>query len=281
MDEANDSTTANASSRATLDEPRPEQPDHAVGDYPKASPYRARTVMYHVIGAACEFAVLAWAVAWIVSHASLPGSGVALLAGAAVGLFVADAISGILHWMFDTWFFPAHPLFERMVLIVREHHLAPLAMFKYPFYHDAGMLSWIMLLVTGPFLIPTLCAAGAPSLFALAAVGATVVTSLCVVFMLEFHKCGHRRSAPGVRRLLQRCHLVLDPRHHAQHHRAPYTEKYCIVTGWANPVLDDIGFFRGLERLINAWTGAVPRQSDRDFMARYGRTPRRDARVEG
>jgi len=48
-------------------------------------------------------------------------------------------------------------------------------------------------------------------------------------------------------RLLQRTRLVLAPTHHQVHHTKPFNMHYCITNGWLNPLLNKIGFFRGME----------------------------------
>ena len=60
----------------------------------------------------------------------------------------------------------------------------------------------------------------------------------------------------------QRWGLILSPTHHAQHHAHPYDDYYCITTGWVNPLLVRIRFFRHAERLISAVTGMKPRADD-------------------
>ena len=49
---------------------------------------------------------------------------------------------------------------------------------------------------------------------------------------------------------LQRAGLILSPEHHAIHHAAPHDRHYCITVGWMNPMLDKLGFFRGLEAVV-------------------------------
>jgi ubiquitin-conjugating enzyme E2 variant len=48
-------------------------------------------------------------------------------------------------------------------------------------------------------------------------------------------------------RWLQSTRLVLRPDHHQIHHTKPFNMHYCITNGWLNPLLNKIGFFRGLE----------------------------------
>ena len=61
-------------------------------------------------------------------------------------------------------------------------------------------------------------------------------------------------------RCLQRCGLTLSPARHGRHHLAPCTVAYCISTGWLNPLLDGVGFWRGLEWVVSRLTGADPRE---------------------
>jgi ubiquitin-conjugating enzyme E2 variant len=56
--------------------------------------------------------------------------------------------------------------------------------------------------------------------------------------------------------------MILSRQRHALHHRAPCVERYCITTGWLNPVLDRVAFWRTLERGVTRATGAVPRAGD-------------------
>jgi ubiquitin-conjugating enzyme E2 variant len=80
----------------------------------------------------------------------------------------------------------------------------------------------------------------------------------------QIHKWAHlpaEKLSPTLR-ALQRGNLILSPEHHDRHHAEPYLSHYCITVGWMNPVLDGLGFFRGLERVLSAVTGAVPREAN-------------------
>ena len=62
---------------------------------------------------------------------------------------------------------------------------------------------------------------------------------------------------------VQNAGLLVSRKAHGAHHKAPFEGNYCIVSGFWNPLLDqagsDDGFFRRLERLVHATTGAEPR----------------------
>jgi ubiquitin-conjugating enzyme E2 variant len=243
------------------------------GEPPKA--YSKGDIANHLAGGISNALFVGLNIVWLVRHGGeAPTTALALAFGTAAGLFYADFVTGLLHWAFDTWFGESNTFVRRMVLMVREHHYAPQAMFKYPWHHDAGILSWLALLLSAPIALPVTLRAGPASFGGVASVTACVVMSVCVVFMLEFHKYGHSRPCRGFLGLLQRCHLLLGPRHHGRHHRAAHDSHYCLINGWANVVFDGIGFWRILERTIRWLTGATPRADDLVWMARY--RPERD-----
>ena len=76
----------------------------------------------------------------------------------------------------------------------------------------------------------------------------------------EFHKWTHAPApdVPRVARWAQRRGLILTPREHGLHHRAPFDRRYCILTGTCNRLLDDRRVFRRLEHAIYRATGAEP-----------------------
>ena len=74
-------------------------------------------------------------------------------------------------------------------------------------------------------------------------------------------------------RLLQKGHLLITPKYHARHHSRAHDDNYCVLNGWMNPLLDRTGFWRGLERVVHAVTGAVPRASEEEWWARFREDP--------
>jgi ubiquitin-conjugating enzyme E2 variant len=56
--------------------------------------------------------------------------------------------------------------------------------------------------------------------------------------------------------------VILPATHHQGHHTGQHTSRYCITTGWLNPLLDRIRFFRAFERAIQAIFAFEPREDD-------------------
>jgi ubiquitin-conjugating enzyme E2 variant len=150
-----------------------------------------------------------------------------------------------------------------MVILVREHHIAPQRIFRYPFWHDSGILSWFALLVAGPPIAVALLTPGiAAGVRSGLAVGG-VTLSLLVTFMLEFHKVGHRLHPGRTVATLQRLHLLLSAEHHlVGHHTGLHDRNYCLINGVADRTLGRLGAFRLMEWVVWRLTGAVPRQND-------------------
>jgi plasmanylethanolamine desaturase len=176
--------------------------------------------------------VLGAVLGWKVLQAVALGSAGWVVVAAAVGLVAADLLSGLVHWAFDTWGSPSTPGVGRTFIVpFRIHHSDPQDITHHGFIATNGH-------------------------------NCLAAVSLGTFGTNQFHKWAHQPQVSPAIAWLQRHHLVLNPEHHEVHHTRPFDQHYCITTGWLNEPLRKVGFFRGLERLISAATGAVPRRDD-------------------
>ncbi len=68
-----------------------------------------------------------------------------------------------------------------------------------------------------------------------------------------------KSELPALVVALQDSNVLISRKMHGAHHKPPFDGNYCIVSGLWNPVLDNSGFFRQLERACHTWTGVEPR----------------------
>jgi len=198
------------------------------------------------------FPIAAGALSWRVWGA-FQGSYALLLAAALTGYLASDFLSGVFHWFFDTWFSPDTPFIGRaFVRTFREHHVDPDAICRHDFVETNGsnMLAGSFVMACG------LCAE------ADYAAGALLSSGLFLSVTSQIHKWAHAQRVPRLVGWLQRRGIILSKKAHDVHHRAPYDKAYCITSGWLNPLLRRLDFFRALERLIHGVTGALPRRDD-------------------
>jgi hypothetical protein len=229
-------------------------------------------VISNAVGIALNGGVTAWGALWLALHwGPVRPTWYALVPAVLIALFLADFVSGLLHWTFDTWLSEDTPMLRRVVLVVREHHVYPQHIFRYVLRDEAGTSAWPSLAYTVP-AIGGITLLGSPdSVLGYCAVLVTVIVSTLTMFMLQFHKLGHRKSESAVVRTLQRMHLLMSPQHHGRHHRDNHDVKYCLINGWADHVMDFIGFWRGAEWTIRALTRVAPRANDVVWMNDYRR----------
>jgi len=212
------------------------------------------------IMALLTFTLLFGVVMWMLVQAA-PGRVWMLVAGAVLSLLVMDFMSGLVHWFADTWgtskWFILGPTLIRSF---REHHVDRFAITRHDFIETNGATALVAL----PPLIGALLLRGSlqhDALFFAASLLGFI--SLWALFTNQFHKWAHMGRPPAVILALQKRGIVLSIPHHAEHHRGEFDQSYCITTGWLNPLLNRVQFFRRLEALITGLTGAEPRTEDK------------------
>jgi hypothetical protein len=187
----------------------------------------------------------------------------------------ADLLSGLVHWMGDTWSTPSARFFgPALIRPFREHHVDEKAITRHDFVETNGNNC----LVSMPGAVLSLLI---PLDQGWLGVFASVFQAALVLWVLmtnQFHKWAHLDSPPGWIAFLQRWHLILPPEHHAVHHAAPFNRYYCITVGWMNWPLQVIRFFPAMEWLISSLTGALPRQDDIGQVAAMELAPTQESR---
>lgn len=173
-------------------------------------------------------------------------------------LFIADFLSGVMHWAFDTWgsskTFLVGPLFIRPF---REHHVDEKSITHHSFIQagTSGTVTVIPVCII-VLLVPfTSSFAYSLSLF-------FFFISVFIFFTNQIHKWAHMDTPPRIIMFLQDIHILLPREDHHVHHIEPFTQSYAITTGWTNPIFTKLKFFRHLEKIITKVTGAIPRVDD-------------------
>jgi ubiquitin-conjugating enzyme E2 variant len=152
------------------------------------------------------------------------------------GLVCADLVSGLVHWLCDTFLAETTPVIGRtFIRPFREHHRDPLAITRHGFFELCGNNA---LAVLGPVLLAALDASPAtsPATFALRAF--VLLFALAVFLTNLFHQWAHAPALARPLRRLQASGLILSPGRHAEHHRGDFSRAYCVTTGWLNAPLD-------------------------------------------
>ncbi|KAL7556367.1 hypothetical protein ACA910_006293 [Epithemia clementina (nom. ined.)] len=222
------------------------------GDSTETEPYQQWMV-------ALTFAGHAWFLLNAIQSMIVMAQGnIALAAGQAfvltfVSWVLADFGSGVLHWSVDNYGNGKTPIMGSIIAAFQGHHSAPWTITERAFCNNVQKLCI-------PFGIPTMAViqflAGGPGLVT------WFFTTFCIFEILsqEFHKWSHQlpSETPGWVNFLQKVGLSVGRKPHAAHHLAPFEGNYCIISGVCNDTLDELGFFRRIERLIYHMNGVEP-----------------------
>lgn len=190
------------------------------------------------------------------------------------GIAFADLVSGVVHWLGDTWGSESLPwIGPRLVRPFRVHHVNPRDFLRRDLLDTNGDVAAVIAVVLAlALLLPVEGAAGSAfGVFLVAAALAALPTN-------QVHQWAHREDPPRAVAWLQRRGVLLGRAAHARHHRAPQRESYCIATGWLNGPTNQLRFFETLERVVTRITGAEPRHDDLRFQ-QASRDPRSQPRA--
>jgi ubiquitin-conjugating enzyme E2 variant len=168
----------------------------------------------------------------------------------ALCFLVADLLVGAVHWFEDSYGSPAWPLIGASIIAPNLlHHAKPRAFLANSWWKSADLQ-----VVAGVAVLVGAWLCGVFSAELLLVVALAVNAN-------EFHRWAHRTRAENGRLVtwLQDWKLIQGRAHHGRHHGGQRNTSYCAITAWVDPLLDRIGLWRGLERLIRRITGVLPR----------------------
>ena len=164
-------------------------------------------------------------------------------------LLAVDLLTGVLHWAEDTWTAPdASALLDAWIVRDNiEHHRKP-GTIRAGTYWTTNRVCIVLALVVACVL----------ALFHVHAWQAYLIVALSSQSN-QIHLWAHSANAPFPVRWLQRLGILQSRAHHGRHHVRPYAVRYCTVTNYLNPALDEVGFWRGLEWLLERCGATVQR----------------------
>jgi ubiquitin-conjugating enzyme E2 variant len=182
--------------------------------------------------------------------------GAALLAAVLLGLVTADLVTGVVHWLCDTFFAEDTPILGRTVIAAfREHHVDPAAMTRRAFLRvsNSNVIGSTALLaaLSGLRLVSDEPPSAVADVWVASTASAIMATN-------QIHKWAHEQSVPAAVARLQRLGMILSPTEHARHHAGDHSRAFCVTTGWLNPLLDGARVFAACERAV-----AIMRRSPR------------------
>lgn len=190
------------------------------------------------LGSITAFAVLAaWASWRLVAQTQWLFLAVLIFAVPA-GWFAADLLSGVSHWVLDSFGSARTPLLGPLLIRpFREHHDDPVAVTR---------LDWVAMngttcLIALPFLAAAcvLTLEAWPSILGQALL---LFMSLGALLANQCHKWLHmdESATPAAVRWAQANGLMLPREHHRRHHTPPFDSHFCMSSGWLNAFLDGL-----------------------------------------
>ena len=190
----------------------------------------------------------------------MPGTliDVAWIAFQAIGIvLLVDIIAGAAHWAEDTFWSEDSVIVGRLFIRASVVHHSQTGANAFLDKHWAE--SSRGLLVSAPTLLLLAWFLGILTW----QVWLFIIVGAC---SQQVHRFSHTPTyrTPAFVRWLQRYHVIQRPAEHWNHHRGDGNTHYCVVTPYTNPLLDRIGLWRGLERVLVPVFGAPRREDLRD-----------------
>jgi plasmanylethanolamine desaturase len=170
----------------------------------------------------------------------------------AVGaVLIADFFSGLVHWAEDAYARKDTPIIGKWIGEANiEHHVKPRAFVSRGWWASSWDLALAgVLVVAGAWWLKLL----SWHVWLFAAVSANAN---------QIHKWAHSAPHENGRFVtwLQKLKILQTQRHHAKHHSGKKDSHYCSVTNFLNPILEELEFWKHLERFNEKFLGLKRRQ---------------------
>ena len=175
---------------------------------------------------------------------------VVTIVGVPIAWVLADFVSGLIHWLADTYGAADTPVVGTwLIKPFRQHHLYPRDICTYHFVATIGNSCTLAApLQAGLFYLLL-----SDEEVSITKAGLAFVVNLFTIAMVAtnvLHKWAHAEKTNWLISRLQRSRVFLSPSHHHLHHTKPFDSNYCITNGWLNPLLERIKFFRRLDSVL-------------------------------
>ncbi|KAL5804135.1 hypothetical protein ACOSQ3_030935 [Xanthoceras sorbifolium] len=169
-----------------------------------------------------------------------------------IGYILADLGSGVYHWGIDNYGDASTPIFGSQIEAFQGHHKWPWTITRRQFANNLHSLARVITFTVLPLDI--LC--HDPTVQ-----GLVGVCSGCIMFSQQFHAWAHgtKSKLPPPVVALQDAGVLVSRSQHGAHHRPPYNNNYCIVSGIWNEILDKHKVFEALEMVLFFKLGVRPR----------------------
>jgi len=201
-----------------------------------------------------------------------------IILGFICGLLFSDFMSGLVHWGADTWGNLEWPLVGKtFIRSFREHHVAPSAMCNHDLIETNGdnfmLVAYPLYSLCRTDVLRNSSDGITPPWFDVFTYCFWLSAAVGVALTNQIHKWSHTFRPPTVVVWLQNSGLILPKDNHLLHHRPAFDGYYCITTGWLNPVLEKIQFWKITEQLVSKVTGLIPREDDYKWTGLVDETP--------
>jgi hypothetical protein len=167
----------------------------------------------------------------------------------------ADIISGLVHWLADTYGKVTWPIIgNTFIRSFLEHHIDPKSITEHDWIETNGANFFI----------------GIPLLIFLIYQDHLIPTEICVFFAMtniwtaltnQFHKWAHQDNNPFYVIYMQKLGLILNKNTHEKHHKMPYDCNYNITNGHTNFLFERLKIYRIFETIIKAILKVTPHRN--------------------